>query len=200
MTEDERPIVGNEAAVVVVDVDVMLLLLVSEVIGGEAVAGVTVLRGLIGEAVAAASVFTNAEDMAAAAAAALNASIDGNPLVEDEMSDATDFRPLLLPTSRLFMEFTELMELDGEAADAAEAAEATREVDRSSGDSSRTLSIRRLNSVCRKYWMAGRRNASSGLSGTKKATNSVLGPTSLMRSNIGSPVGPFRPTTLTSSL
>ena len=48
--------------------------------------------------------------------------------------------------------------------------------------------------------MAGRRKASSGLSGTKNATSSVLGPTSLTMSKTGSPVGPFVATTLTSSL
>ena len=48
--------------------------------------------------------------------------------------------------------------------------------------------------------MAGSKKASSGLSGTKKATSSVLGPTSLMRSKMGSPVGPLVPIRLTSSL
>ena len=41
---------------------------------------------------------------------------------------------------------------------------------------------------------------SSGLSGTKNATNSVLGPTSRMSSKTGSPVGPLVPITLISSL
>ena len=76
----------------------------------------------------------------------------------------------------------------------------TKEVDKSRGLSSRTLSISLLNKVVLKYWMAGSKKASSGLSGTKKATSSVLGPTSLMRSKIGSPVGPLVPIRLTSSL
>ena len=74
------------------------------------------------------------------------------------------------------------------------------EVDKSRGLSSMTLSISLLNRVVLRYWIAGSRKASSGLSGTKKATNSVLGPTSLMRSKMGSPVGPLVPITLTSSL
>jgi hypothetical protein len=111
--------------------------------------------------------------------------------VHEVQSLETDFRPS--------------MECVGEAAEAATAATAatfdmTSEVDKSRGLSSRTLSTRRLKSVCRRYWMAGRRNASSGRSGTKKATSSVLGPTSLTRSKTGSPVGPFVATTLTSSL
>ena len=76
----------------------------------------------------------------------------------------------------------------------------TREVDKSKGLSSKTLSMSLLNNVVLKYWMAGSKKASSGLSGTKKATNSVLGPTSLMRSKMGSPVGPLVPMRFTSSL
>ena len=76
----------------------------------------------------------------------------------------------------------------------------TKEVERSNGLSSKTLSIKRLKRVCRRYWMAGKRKASSGLSGTKKATSSVFGPTSRISSNTGSPVGPFVPITLISSL
>ena len=93
----------------------------------------------------------------------------------------------------------------GDAADAATAATAatfdmTNDVERSSGLSSKTLSTRRLKSVCRRYWIAGSKNASSGRSGTKKATSSVFGPTSLMTSKTGFPVGLFVATTLTSSL
>ena len=51
--------------------------------------------------------------------------------------------------------------------------------ERSRGLSSRTLSTSFLKSVCRRYWMAGRRKAaSSGRSGTKKQTSSVLASTS----------------------
>ncbi len=116
------------------------------------------------------------------------------------MSEDTDLRPLAtsLRLVRLLRLFTEFTELAGDAADAAEAA--TREVDKSKGDSSSTLSMSRLKRVCLRYWIAGSRKASSGLSGTKKATSSVFGPTSLMRSNMGSPVGPFKPMMLTSSL
>jgi hypothetical protein len=93
----------------------------------------------------------------------------------------------------------------GDAADAATAATAatfdmTSDVERSSGLSSRTLSTNLLKRVWRRYWMAGSRNASSGLSGTKKATSSVLGPTSFTTSKTGSPVGLLVATTLTSSL
>ncbi len=86
------------------------------------------------------------------------------------------------------------------AAAAAAAPGAMREVERSRGLSSSTLSISLLNRVCRRYWMAGSRKASSGRSGTKKQTSSVFGGRSLMASKTGSPVGPLAPTTLTASV
>ncbi len=86
-----------------------------------------------------------------------------------------------------------------EEAEAAGAA-AMREVERSSGLSSSALSISLLKSVCLRYCMAGRRKASSGLSGTKKQTSSDLAGRSRMTSKTGSPVAPLAPTTLTASV
>jgi len=66
---------------------------------------------------------------------------------------------------------------------------ADKGLDRSNGLSSKALSINRLKSVCLKYWMAGNRSAaSSGRSGTRKATISSPRRMSLTASKTGSPV------------
>lgn len=122
------------------------------------------------------------ENIAAAAAdmAALEAA-DSDSLVETVQSLDTDFRP---------------SEWVGETGNTLE----TKDVDKSKGLSSKTLSTNLLKRVCLKYWMAGRRKVSSGRSGTKKQTSSVLGSISLINSNMGSPVGPLVPIRFTESL